>query len=448
MASPLFSSARVLGVALAAAALVLSPLVLGAPASADSLTGTIPTGVSPGGIAMSPDGATLYVTEQVGRSVKVIDVASGLVTGSIAVGSWPAGVAFAPDGTRAYVANSLDATVSVINVASGLEIAVYPTGADPRQVAVSPDSKTVVVGNYQGGSVTVLDAGLGVTHTVVVGAFPWGVAIAADGSRAFSSNNGSGSVSVIDLASLTVVGTIPVANPFDLVASPDGGSVYVGAMGSASIEVIDAAAGVLSSSIAMGFGPYYVNITPDGAKLLVLFNGGANAGLYTVDLASSTVGPAIAVGVSATDLTAAPDSRTAYVASGTDVYVVDLDIVPTLAPALSAPSGALGTPYSFATARRGSPAPVFALTAGALPPGVTLNTATGLVSGTPTAVGTSAFSITATSAAGSATVSYSVVVVAALAATGVVALPALALGLDLLVAGGLLLLLRRRLALH
>ncbi|OAI42568.1 hypothetical protein AYO41_04000 [Verrucomicrobia bacterium SCGC AG-212-E04] len=50
----------------------------------------------------------------------------------------------------------------------------------------------------------------------------------------------------------------------------------------------------------------------------------------------------------------------------------------------------VGTPYSFAYTSTGSPAPTFALTAGTLPPGLTLSSA-GLLSGTPTSAGTGLF---------------------------------------------------------
>src|SRR5262249_38608710 len=51
------------------------------------------------------------------------------------------------------------------------------------------------------------------------------------------------------------------------------------------------------------------------------------------------------------------------------------------------PPATLGTPYSFTLIASGSPAPSFSLTAGALPPGLTL-ASNGLISGTPTAAGT------------------------------------------------------------
>jgi len=66
----------------------------------------------------------------------------------------------------------------------------------------------------------------------------------------------------------------------------------------------------------------------------------------------------------------------------------------------SAPTGAtVGTPYSYTVTATGSPTPTYTVSSGALPAGLTLNGTTGVISGTPTATGTSSFTITATNGA-------------------------------------------------
>ncbi|MFN7973898.1 MAG: Ig domain-containing protein [Acidobacteriota bacterium] len=74
----------------------------------------------------------------------------------------------------------------------------------------------------------------------------------------------------------------------------------------------------------------------------------------------------------------------------------------TLSPA-TLPNGQVGTPYSQTISASGGTAPyTFAVTAGALPPGLALNGATGVLSGTPTVAGTYNFTVTATDSAGCA----------------------------------------------
>lgn len=63
--------------------------------------------------------------------------------------------------------------------------------------------------------------------------------------------------------------------------------------------------------------------------------------------------------------------------------------------------GTLGVAYSVTIIVEGGTAPyTFAITSGALPGGLSLNGATGVISGTPTAGGTPTFQITATDANG------------------------------------------------
>jgi outer membrane protein OmpA-like peptidoglycan-associated protein len=60
-----------------------------------------------------------------------------------------------------------------------------------------------------------------------------------------------------------------------------------------------------------------------------------------------------------------------------------------------------GTPFANGIAADGRPAPTYAVTAGSLPAGLSLNPTTGAITGTPTAVASFSFEITATNVAGS-----------------------------------------------
>lgn len=70
-----------------------------------------------------------------------------------------------------------------------------------------------------------------------------------------------------------------------------------------------------------------------------------------------------------------------------------------LAPAFTAdspPSAAvIGTRYSYTFAASGDPAPTFSLASGTLPPGLSLDSASGVLSGTPTATGSFSFTVQA-----------------------------------------------------
>jgi YVTN family beta-propeller protein len=71
----------------------------------NAVIATIPVGDSPFGVAVSPDGSKVYVTNLGSASVSVIDAATNTVTATIPVGLQPSGVAVTPDGSKLYVAN-------------------------------------------------------------------------------------------------------------------------------------------------------------------------------------------------------------------------------------------------------------------------------------------------------------------------------------------------------
>ena len=123
------------------------------------LPDSITVGGSPGAMAVSPDGQYLIVTQVPNNnpnSVSVIDTTTNTVTTQITVGNGPAGVAFNPvaSASRAYVTNSNDSTMSIIDTQNWTVISTVPTGAggdDTLGVAITPDGANVYLANFSGG---------------------------------------------------------------------------------------------------------------------------------------------------------------------------------------------------------------------------------------------------------------------------------------------------------
>ena len=204
----------------------------------------IPVGTAPVGVAVTPDGAFVYVTNQNSNNVSVIATAtktevdvdgnSGNGITRIPLGTSPQGVAVRPPGTFVYVTNFISDDVSVIDTATNTEVDVdgnpgngitrIRVGNAPTGVAVTPDGAFVyVVNQVIDNNVSVIDTatntevdvdgnpGNGITR-IPVGSLPLGVAVTPDGAFVYVANVNSGNVSVIDTATNTVTDTVTAGN--------------------------------------------------------------------------------------------------------------------------------------------------------------------------------------------------------------------------------------------
>src|SRR5579864_4322956 len=132
--------------------------------------------LSPGEMAISPDGSRLYVVCERSNQLLVVnvrsadrkssdansgDAKSGAVVKRIDVGRAPRGAALASKGDRIYVTNSWDDTVSVIDTQTLQVVQTLPTGAEPTGVVVDREGRTLYTANRLSNDISVIDLASG-----------------------------------------------------------------------------------------------------------------------------------------------------------------------------------------------------------------------------------------------------------------------------------------------
>src|SRR5262249_15716858 len=171
-------------------------------------------------------------------SVTIFDTAGdGAVIGSFSTHQ-PYGVATSPDGRAVYVSNGNAQKVSVYDatIFPPQLVCEIPVGFQPTHIATSPDGTGAVVSVTNGLALSVLDTSLDPTTTcpveiarISLHANPFGNAISPDSQFAYASQSFSRDMAVINLSSLSLEEYVPVGEQAaGLGLSPAGGIARIG----------------------------------------------------------------------------------------------------------------------------------------------------------------------------------------------------------------------------
>ena len=275
-----------------------------------------------GDLVLSADGNTLYICDQINFKLVIADTRLRKVRHYVPVGRYPFGVALSPDGQTVYVANvGVFAYQPLGNVnlgdlkQSGTDFPVfgYNTGEmregyQKGDVVVPGLGDPNVPESFSVWSVDVSADTPQVVHKIktgfLVGEKIEGVpavggsspnSIVATGQQVFVSNGNNDCISVIDAVEGRVVKNIflkPLQAlsrfrgviPFGLALSPDKKRLYVAAAGINAVAVVDIPSLSVIGYLPAGWFPSKITVTPDGKKLVVAnakgYGSGPNGG-YT-----------------------------------------------------------------------------------------------------------------------------------------------------------------------
>jgi PQQ-dependent catabolism-associated beta-propeller protein len=221
------------------------------------------SGTDPEQFAITPDGSTLYASNEDAGTASAIDVRTGSISATAVVGIEPEGVAVSPDGKWVYVTGETSNSVTVIDAHTRAVIANLLVDARPRSVAFSPDSRWAYVSAEIGGSVTMIDTKtreIVATQSLDGGeSKPVGVVVSPDGGRVYVACGRSDAVAVLNAHTLLPLAKIPVGRrPWGVTLSTDGGTLYVANGLSNTVSVIDTRTSRGTATVGVGVKPWGV----------------------------------------------------------------------------------------------------------------------------------------------------------------------------------------------
>ena len=311
---------------------------------------------------LSAPAAIAYVAHSQSYSLSVINIPANKTVANIGIGnsssssltttaSYPTGVAVTPNGRSVYVTDG-NTSVWVVDTGSNSVIAKIPAGSEPDGIAITPDGKSAYVTSITCGlllcsgpdnppqvtSVEVIDTtGNSLKATVVIGnlptqnhpgVLPSGVAISPDGTLAYVANAVGDQIWAIDTASNQIAGTIHTSmlGIVGIIVSPDGNHLYAaGWENGPVVDVVDTKTDVVTSialpSIEV---PTGIAVTPDGGHAYVTGDAGHVWLIDTTKNATVATIP-ISVGNPLLDIAITPDGTRAYITCGNTntIYVLD-----------------------------------------------------------------------------------------------------------------------------
>ncbi|MHB8417524.1 MAG: c-type cytochrome [Myxococcales bacterium] len=189
-------------------------------------------------LALSADGASLWVVNPESDSISQIDLASRTLKAEVPLSANPPGVDAAGDYAPAvrpraialvdslhlaYVAGQAANEILVVDTAAGRLLRTIPVGAEPTAVVASEDGTAVYAVDHQAAAVEKIDTATDtVIATVSVGGQPWGAALRAGGDALYVTQFlQDAGVAVVDTAPLALAGFLPLANqPPDPTGNP------------------------------------------------------------------------------------------------------------------------------------------------------------------------------------------------------------------------------------
>jgi YVTN family beta-propeller protein len=309
------------------------------------------------GIAVSPDGSRLMVTNYGHDCVSLIDTRDGEVVHVIVDVDEPFAVAVSDTGGRAYVSTVSAAYDSILtfDMDDNRVVAAHPVAHSVTDLAVSPDGMHVYASRtaVNGADVAILDTETGNEDAIGIadaaGTTAACVRVSADGRRLSVAANGpfAAELVMIDTHTNRVANTVEIGSPIrDIALSADGATAYVGSCGpdfGAVLDVVNTQSHSVANTYKIGEIARCVTqlvLSRDGLRAYLV----GDSGVTVWSTSTRDVIGSIVTGAQPSCVTESPDGNRLYVAD----YAGAITVLTTASADEPTPDEVPTAPYQWA----------------------------------------------------------------------------------------------------
>jgi YVTN family beta-propeller protein len=235
----------------------------------EAFTASVAVGSIPTRVTFNATGTTAYVSNQGSRNVGVIDVVSNTQTTVIPTTGDPAPVALSTDGATLFVTTNADRLYR-ISLATGAVTHSLSLPATSHHLVVHPGGNLLYVATREGSSVLEVNAHtLAMTRTFALGGRTNAMVLSPDNERLYVANDALSRIHVITLSTGVVTDSIALTGgAFGLGLGPDGSRLYASLTFDGKVEVIDRSSGRIVQTVETGGWPR--TLVADAARRLVV----------------------------------------------------------------------------------------------------------------------------------------------------------------------------------
>lgn len=288
--------------------------------------------------------ARILQTNSAGDNIHIIDPATNQIVGEISGIEVNHGVAMSPDGARLYVSAEVEKALDVVDGKTLAVIKSVPLSGHPNNISISRDGRKVYVSiRTKPGAVDVVDTTTFTVKTVATNMPIHNTYVTPDGKYVLGGSMEGKAVQVIDTKTDQIARTIPMSHgvrPMAMTTNPDGSTRWLFLQLSElnGFAVVDFATGkeinrIQYPAITPGKTPipargeiaHGIAVTPDGKTLVA--SSVPNSAVYSYSLPDlKLIGTADCEGKGAAWMTLTPDGARAYVSNSKtdDVSVIDI----------------------------------------------------------------------------------------------------------------------------